>query len=181
MYQLQPLPSVFLWGIVWPFAEWNLESVGRQDCLLSLAPAPVLSWNIGSPEKGTFIIRQYLVTQWLTQPPLLRCSAFLNFDLILCLVPLLFRQRNLFWGAAIAQWIHLRLPSCRPGFDSQALHLCFYHLLCNSYYICTLLWKRSKINQKEAGFGPFLRKTFFVTADLTQCDRMLKLKVAQFF
>ena len=27
-------------------------------------------------------------------------------------------------GAAIAQWIHLRLPSCRPGFDSRR----FYHL-----------------------------------------------------
>ena len=32
------------------------------------------------------------------------------------------------WGAAIAQGIRLRLPSCCPGFDSQALHLCFYHL-----------------------------------------------------
>ena len=31
-------------------------------------------------------------------------------------------------GAAMAQWIHLRLLSYRPGFDSQALHLCFYHL-----------------------------------------------------
>ena len=29
-------------------------------------------------------------------------------------------------GAAVAQWIRLRLPSCRPGFDSQAHHLCFF-------------------------------------------------------
>ena len=29
-------------------------------------------------------------------------------------------------SAAVAQWIHLRLPSCRPGFESQAHHLCFY-------------------------------------------------------
>ena len=29
------------------------------------------------------------------------------------------------WGAAIAQWIRLPLPSCRPGFDSQVCHLCF--------------------------------------------------------
>ena len=28
--------------------------------------------------------------------------------------------------AAIAQWIRLRLPSCRPRFDSQANHLSFY-------------------------------------------------------
>ena len=30
-------------------------------------------------------------------------------------------------GAAIAQWIRLRLPSCRPGFKSQAHHLCFFN------------------------------------------------------
>ena len=27
---------------------------------------------------------------------------------------------------AVAQWIHLRLPSCRPGFKSKAYYLCFY-------------------------------------------------------
>ena len=32
------------------------------------------------------------------------------------------------WGAAIAQWIRLRLPSRRPGFESQAHHLRFFHL-----------------------------------------------------
>ena len=32
----------------------------------------------------------------------------------------------LLWGAAIAQWIRLRLPSCCPGFDSQACHLCLF-------------------------------------------------------
>ena len=31
-------------------------------------------------------------------------------------------------GAAIAQWIRLRLPSRRPGFESQAHHLRFFHL-----------------------------------------------------
>ena len=29
-------------------------------------------------------------------------------------------------GAAIAQWIRLRLPSGCPGFEFQAHHLCFY-------------------------------------------------------
>ena len=33
-----------------------------------------------------------------------------------------------FWGAAIAQWICLRLPFCCPGFESQAHHLRFYYL-----------------------------------------------------
>ena len=27
--------------------------------------------------------------------------------------------------AAIAPWFRLRLPSCSPGFESQAHHLCF--------------------------------------------------------
>ena len=31
-------------------------------------------------------------------------------------------------GAAIAQWNSLRLPSCRPGFESQANHLSFYFI-----------------------------------------------------
>ena len=35
---------------------------------------------------------------------------------------------NIVMGAAIAQWIRLRLPSCRPGFDSQACHQCFFQL-----------------------------------------------------
>ena len=36
------------------------------------------------------------------------------------------------WGAAIAQWICLRLPSFHPGFESQAHHLCFYQFeLCH--------------------------------------------------
>ena len=35
-------------------------------------------------------------------------------------------------GAAIVQWIHLRLPSCCPGFESQAHHLCLniYRQIC---------------------------------------------------
>ena len=28
--------------------------------------------------------------------------------------------------AAIVQWLCLRLPSCRPGFESHAQHLCFF-------------------------------------------------------
>ena len=31
-------------------------------------------------------------------------------------------------GAAIAQWIRLRLPSCHPGVKSQVHHLCFHQL-----------------------------------------------------
>ena len=37
-------------------------------------------------------------------------------------------KKTTFRGVAIAQWIHLRFPSCRPRFNSQAHHLCLYHL-----------------------------------------------------
>ena len=30
------------------------------------------------------------------------------------------------WGTVVAQWIRLRLPSCCPGFESQAHQLRFY-------------------------------------------------------
>ena len=30
--------------------------------------------------------------------------------------------------AAIAPWFRLRLPSCGPGFESQAHHLCFFSI-----------------------------------------------------
>ena len=31
--------------------------------------------------------------------------------------------------AALALWFHLRLPSCGPGFESQAHHLCFFQFV----------------------------------------------------
>ena len=55
------------------------------------------------------------------------------------------------WGAAIAQWIRLRLPSCRPGFESQAHHLCFFNL----YLSFELECEKNENKQKEAGIGPF--------------------------
>ena len=41
------------------------------------------------------------------------------------------------WGTAVAQWIHLRLPSCHSGFESQAHHLRFYPCI-----VCTLKDKK---------------------------------------
>ena len=49
--------------------------------------------------------------------------------------------------AAIAQWFCLRLPSCGPGFESQALHLRFFQLL-------KLYRENNENKQKEAGIGP---------------------------
>ena len=68
-----------------------------------------------------------------------------------------------FGGAAIAQWICLHLPFCRPGFESQAHHLRFYHLkyLCN---ICRV--KRPKINQKRSGLANFLKKKWVLINEI---------------
>ena len=50
------------------------------------------------------------------------------------------------WVAAIAPWFCLRLPSCSPGFESQAHHLCFFN-----YWNCNE--KRTKINKKRPGLA----------------------------
>ena len=56
--------------------------------------------------------------------------------------------------AAIAPWFCLRLPSCSPGFKSQALHLCFFQ-----FVLLKLYRENNENKQKEAGIGPFLKKT----------------------
>ena len=53
-------------------------------------------------------------------------------------------------GATIAQWICLCLPSYRPGFKSQAHHQCYYQFV---FELCHV--EKTKINEKEAGIGPF--------------------------
>ena len=47
----------------------------------------------------------------------------------------------------MAQWIHLGLPSCCPGFESQAYHLRFFHLKSNLCYIWHV--KRAKIRGQD--------------------------------
>ena len=50
--------------------------------------------------------------------------------------------------AAIALWFCLRLPSCSPGFESPAHHLCFFQFVlwhCNK--------KGTKINKKRPGLA----------------------------
>ena len=64
---------------------------------------------------------------------------------------------TLIGGAAIAQWIFLRLPSCHPGLKSQAHHLCFFQFILFKFYICQLNWnvKRTKINKKRPRLALF--------------------------
>ena len=63
--------------------------------------------------------------------------------------------------AAIAPWFRLRLPSCGPGFESQALHLWFYQ-----FVLLKLYRENNEIKQKEAGIGPFFEKNFPVSLKL---------------
>ena len=49
-----------------------------------------------------------------------------------------------YWGVVIAQWIYLCLPSCHPGFESQAHHLCFYQLIFELFQV-----EKTKINIKR--------------------------------
>ena len=56
-------------------------------------------------------------------------------------------------GAAIAQWIHLCLPSCRHGFESQAHHLWFHQFIKKIVYC-----RKDENKQKEAEIGPYLKK-----------------------
>ena len=51
-------------------------------------------------------------------------------------------------GAALAQWIRLRLPHCRPGFKSQAHHLPFYQIIFK-----LLLVEKTKISKKRPGLA----------------------------
>ena len=53
---------------------------------------------------------------------------------------------------AMAPWFCLRLPSCGPGFESQAHHLCFFQ-----FVLLKLHRENNEIKQKEAGIGPFLK------------------------
>ena len=55
-------------------------------------------------------------------------------------------------GATMAQWICLRLPSCRPGFKPQAHHLRFYQFILE---LCNV--EKAKIN-KRGRDGPFLKR-----------------------
>ena len=60
-------------------------------------------------------------------------------------------------GAAIDQGIILRLPSCRPVFESQTNHLSFYFIysqICAIFVI--VLWKNEN-KQKEGWFVPIFK------------------------
>ena len=55
------------------------------------------------------------------------------------------------WRATIAQWTHLCLPSCSPGFDPQAQYIFFKFLF-------ELSWQKDENKQKEVGMPHLGRK-----------------------
>ena len=55
----------------------------------------------------------------------------------------MFTLKIVLGGAAVAQWIRLRLPSCRPGFKSQAHHLRFFQFKFEIEHV-----EKTKINRK---------------------------------
>ena len=56
-------------------------------------------------------------------------------------------------GVGIAQWIHLCLPSCCPGFESQDHRLCFYQF---KFEFCHV--EKTKINRKRSRDWPIFLK-----------------------
>ena len=61
-------------------------------------------------------------------------------------------------GATIAQWIRMRLPSCCPGFESQAHHPCFSQFI---FDLCHV--EKMKINKKECREVWPIKKNHFVS------------------
>ena len=59
--------------------------------------------------------------------------------------------------AAIAQSIRLHLPSCHPGFESKAHHLCFY---CQIWVFSAII-NITKINKKRSGLAPIFKKPWY--------------------
>ena len=99
------------------------------------------------------------------------CQTSLVFVLKLCLY---------IGVAALAPWFRLRLPSCGPGFKSQALHLCFFQ-----FVLLKLYRVNNENKQKEAGIGPFffkklclywISKTHQLTSSTLELHRLRKCK-----
>ena len=76
------------------------------------------------------------------------CNDTKSFLRICCLA--IWSENNYMRIDGIAQWIRLCLPSCRPGFESQAHHICFNRLQSNLCFICL-----RKINKKGPGLAHF--------------------------
>ena len=81
--------------------------------------------------------------------------------------------------AAIAPWFCLRLPSCGPGFKSQAHQLRFFQ-----FVFLKLYWENDENKQKEAGIGPFFWKKDEISKDkdiywkISRSDKQVRITMA---
>ena len=66
-------------------------------------------------------------------------------------------------GAAIAQWMRLRLPFFSPGFETQT-HAHYLGTLLSSHLVlfCYCFDKRAK-KQKDDGFGSYFKNCVYTT------------------
>ena len=64
-------------------------------------------------------------------------------------------------GATIAHCICLRIPTCCPGFESQAHHLCFLQFILELCHV-----EKTKINKEEDRINPFKKQNIFDLSDI---------------
>ena len=83
-------------------------------------------------------------------------KAFRKLSNLVTLIPPVVNVINFFFWEVAAPWFRLHLPSCGPGFESQALHLRFFQ-----FVLLKLYQENNENKQKEAGIGPF-KKNFFL-------------------
>ena len=76
---------------------------------------------------------------------------------------------NKVWVAAIAPWFRLRLPSCGPGFESQAHHLCFFQ-----FVLLKLYQENNENKQKRPELAHFY-KIYIMRSCTSYCDNNLIL------
>ena len=77
--------------------------------------------------------------------------------------------------AAIAQWIHLRLPSRRPGFEYQTHQLRFYQIIFDLRHV-----EKTKINKKRSGLAHFKKghtQPLFAYSVFSAAQAILEWKV----
>ena len=73
--------------------------------------------------------------------------------------------------ASIVHWICLRLPSCCPGFESQAHHLHFYQFI---FELCHM--EKTIIKKKRPEFPIFLKHRFLKSRYPILTDSATKLQ-----
>ena len=155
-------------------SEWTERQRGRQECNDPIRCVAVLCWrmhgvDIFASRRVAYLINKIISsTLYLVSARRFYCylgskiQYGLNFrvkayvDQPMCPNVSLFGSdlkltKKLNWKVPyIAQWIRLRLPSCWPGFKSQAHHLLFYQ------FIKIELWhvEKTKIKRKRGRNWP---------------------------